>query len=289
MSEWSPILERLVWKYVVSATVGFCIGAVITFTLIRGPARSLEIPWIGLEINVPGLSTFLREQLSSNRAQTEAILGMHGYFKPSSNALLDRLHHMDLTQDDGKKVASRLRQMLANLEGPFQLPGTLQEADEKFMKALEQLDQTAVATKKANALLAKLWEKSLERRGVFRQRRFPATVELVEKAPTGKARIFACPDGALSQGWSVDIFAEHHIRALGGPVESDPMVFDCEKAIQTRELLTETAKVRFGLNDAAYRRLYPEGRQGPPSAPRDVRFMVYKGYLVPAVNSGGKQ
>lgn len=293
MGESSSLFDRFGWKYIVSFIGGFSVGALLIFVLIdKGAGRTLEFDFgegvkVTVEPESKKLADLLPEELKRDRTKTETFLESHGYFRPSSDRLLDRLHRMEPTHEEGRRVASRLRKMLANLQGPFKLPGTLQEVDEKFMQALVQLDKNTIATKKTNALIAKLWEESLAQRGVFRRRRFPATVELLTGVPNDKPRVFACPDSALSRGLIVDIFTDY--GSAGAPIERDAKAFDCNKAVQTGELLTEQATVQFGLNRVAYEQLYPEGQQDPPSSPTNIRFMVYPNQLDTTISTGGYQ
>ncbi|MDE0342159.1 MAG: hypothetical protein OXK82_03155 [Deltaproteobacteria bacterium] len=293
MGEWSSLSDRFGWKYIVSFIGGFCVGALLIFVLIdKGSGRTFEFNFdqgvkVTVEPETKKLADLLPEELKRNREKTENFLETHGYFRPSSDRLLDRLLHMEPTHEEGKKVATRLRKMLANLQGSFKLPGTLQEVDEKFMQALEQLDKTTIATKKTNALIAKLWEESLAQRGVFRRRRFPATVELLTEVPNDKPRVFACPDSALSRGLIVDIFTDH--GSTGAPIEHNAKAFDCKKAVQTGELLTEQATVQFGLNRVAYEQLYPKRQQDLTSSPKNIRFMIYPNQFDTTMSTGGYQ
>ena len=272
--------KGLTWAFVVAPVATFALGAFATYMLVEqqmGGSIAI-IKGKGVVIKWPpktDLSGLVGEAMKEQPKETERMLTGHDYYHLDSDQFLEKslskLSKVDLTQKTGQEIAQRLRRMLANLQGPFQSPGTLGHADEKFLKALDDLYEVTRKTDAVNAFVASLWKLSLERRGLFRQKAFPAKVKLLN-VPVEKGEIFACPGSILNSSWVVDIFIG--TNSVQGEVVQDAKQFDCERPVDVRQLLTGTVPVHFGLGPGLHRRLFSGPGESEPF------FMVYPRDLV---------
>ena len=226
-----------------------------------------------------------KRHLPKDEVAVEAILASRSYYHLSSDKFLSTLRDMDPSSDEGMKIGNALRRMLANLEGPFQLPHTLSQADEKLLQAFDALEKTMSGAQEASALIAALWEHNVEQKGIFRLRAFPADIRLLEHAPDDLQVIFACSGGALINGRKIDVFSEKNSNTLRGEIHTDPSYFDCEEpAIDVQQMLTGTVPIPLGISHEAFGKLYPTGdsTRSEDGIIEGIKFIVYPRNLDPA-------
>ncbi len=145
----------------------------------------------------------------------------------------------------------------------------------RLREAFSTLNPTDVST---NVVLVMLWQKSLAREGIFVQRRFPAMVILKPDVPNS-LKIFACPGGALSSDYIVDILTR--TTFVRGKLDQHPdnlkLVADCDTdVVSAKKLLTKKAPIRFWLSQKLYNILYPDVTDG---SPQEAQFIVYPRHL----------
>jgi hypothetical protein len=152
-----------------------------------------------IEIYVRADETFaqlLNKALDKNRIEVDGILVSRRYYNLANADLVDQLAHLDPSEPDTREISNRLRRLLWDLRGPFELPYTLSAADERTSKALDALETARKENKQVNAFLVEVWRESLEGEGIFWPRSFNATIEIVHGAPTGK--VLVCPGDAIA-------------------------------------------------------------------------------------------
>lgn len=273
------------------AIVALLVGAGVTYVLaVMGSGGKVAISKGGVSIEVAADDNFislLDKALEKDNEAVTAALASRRFYHMASDEFLSELAGIKPSDQHWKRVSDGMRRMLANLEGPFQLPGTLSQADEKLMQAFEDLEGAVSEAKEASALLATLWERNLEQRGVFRQRVFPANIRIIEHAPENQQVIFACTGGGLVGGRIIDVFTEKG-SSLRGEIYIDPSYFDCaEPAVSVREMLTEKVPISLGMNIKAFKTLYPDadllGIENNTSS--SAKFVVYPRHLVAGMNA----
>ncbi len=283
--------KRINWTLVVVAIVMSLVGGGVASTLVvSGAGGNVAITKGGVKIEISADEDFgdlLDKALKQDRSEIEAILGSRRYYHFSSDEFLIELSEIEPEDAGWEKISDRMRRMLANLEGPFQLPGTFVEADEKLMQAFDDLDKamSSSESEEASALLATLWERILDQRGVFRQRAFPAEIVLLEHAPDDMRIIFTCSGGALVGGRIVDVFTTNG-TSLKGEIRNDPSIFDCPESpnVTVRKMLTGKVPIELAVNRAAYSQLFPNSAAMPKSGQSGdaAKFVVYPRNLTSA-------
>ena len=281
----SAQLKRL--SPVALAVAVVAVVGVVYVLAVVGDGGRIDISPSGVSVEVTqesALAGVLDQSLQVDSAATEAILESRGFYRLSSDGLWSELANIDPMSSDGEVITLRLGRMLANLEGPFQLPGTLQHADEKLIQALHELDKAMVGDQEANALVVSLWEQILDQRGAFRQRAFPADIRIVGETSNLGGMVFACPGGSLVSGRIVDVFTEYG-TSIRGEIAHDPALFHCETPAATaRRMLTGNVAIPLGVSRLAYSRLYPttlvDDSQTGEVQTGAARFVVYPRNMV---------
>lgn len=273
--------KRSSWTSVLVAIVALFVGAGVTYVLaVMGAGGKVDISKGGVSIEVAAnenFSSFLGKALAKDEKTVRALLASHSYYHLSSDEFLSELRNIDPNTPEGKRIGEGMRRMLANLEGPFQRPGTFFQADGKLMEAIEDLDQAVSGAREASALIATLWKQNLEQLGVFRVRRFPADINVLEHVSDGSDVIYACSGGALGPRHVIEIFTGNG-TSIRGEIRIEPQKFDCTKPpIDVQTMLTEQVPVPLGISVEAFKVLYPEGTgsQSREEAIEDPKFVVF--------------
>jgi hypothetical protein len=108
---------------------------------------------------------------SSRRRVIRNILEDHGFYSIPSDSAVIALREIKETEGTRAFIRS-VRQLLYDLVGPFSRPATFMEApDDRLLLALDDLAER----KPSSPLLAKLWEMSLDWKGIF----YPRSVNVV--------------------------------------------------------------------------------------------------------------
>ncbi len=227
------------------------------------------------------------EAKSGTVGEIDAILASRSYYKLTNPGLTDALARLSPSQPGDDAVAKRLRAMLWDLRGPFELPNTLRGADERMIKALDDLDapSSQVATDKlaqASGLLAAMWNLSLDRKGIFRPRFFRAKVEVVHRAPASDEDhivVLACPGSALVSGRVMSLYTDQN--SIMAEVTQDPSLFDCGGSALTAAQLLAGGKARLGLSEKAFKDLMdPAGASRTHSTTGEAKFELFPRDLV---------
>jgi hypothetical protein len=270
---------------IVVPLVALVVGAGITYMILAtGATGKIKIEPNGtisvdLEPN-DSFSDVLDKTVTADQEAANGVLESRGYYQLTSDRLVTILSEIDTDTDEGAMIARRLRQMLWNLEGPFRRPETLSGADGRMVQALDDLDGAIAGADEASDLLATLWEQNLDQRGIFLQRQFPASIKIVERAPIGEPRIYACSGGPLEVGRVIEIFTE--IGSAMAPIEHSPALFSCDdRPISTRQLLTGKVTIPLGLNETAFKlAVDPDGSRGNTGVELDGTFVFYPRNLI---------
>lgn len=223
-------------------------------------------------------SQVFENAMSKDRTIVDAILASQNYYNLSDVKLVDRIANLDPSVE----VSKKLRNLLWDLRGPFRVPGTLRGADENMIKALDDLETALENAKEANALLTHLWEQTLDRTGIFRPRRFNATVEIVsdDLPDKGMYRVaLACPGGALVSGRVMFLYTQ-----IGGAlieVTQIPSVFDCDGLASTVKDLFAGRTIRLGVSQAVFKELFdPAGTSDDVNGQMSAKFELFPKSLV---------
>jgi hypothetical protein len=236
-----------------------------------------------LEIDVRADETFgqlLTKALEKNRTEIDAILVSHQYYNLANADFVDRLGYLDVSNPETKETANRLRKLLWDLRGPFEIPFTLSGADERMSKALDALETARQKSKQANALLVELWKQSLQGEGIFWPRSFGATVEILQGVKAG--RILACPGDAIAtvSGIIMSLSVDGGADAISAEVEQNPSLFHCDGAPLTAEkLLAEGGTPRLGLSESAFRDLVSASEPAIREGRVHATFRLYPRYM----------
>lgn len=203
----------------------------------------------------------LKKAMAKDPKLVNATLASEHYYKLTDLSLVSALEHLNYSEVENQKIASGLRDMLYDLRGPFAVPGALRSAKNgAFVGALNDLDDALKNATSANAILAKLWENDQNRTGIFKLRRFSATVEIVPNAPFGDEtypNVFTCPGSALPEGRIIQITGVGQYKGQTlAEVHQNMMLFPCDRpGLTVEELLAQKKVVRLGLSERVFRRL----------------------------------
>jgi hypothetical protein len=118
----------------------------------------------------------------ADRELVASILRGHGFYRIPSRDAATALRDIKEAEDTREFMQS-VRKALYNLEGPFSRPATFMEADDRVLDAIEDLYQQ----KPANPLVNKLWEMSLDMKGIFELRDIAISIEEDKNLATGMA------------------------------------------------------------------------------------------------------
>jgi hypothetical protein len=118
------------------------------------------------------LSEFLDKLFKKAESGTEAdrrlvsnILQAHGFYRIPSREAADAFRDIKETENT-RDFVHAVRSTLYDLAGPFSRPATFLEADDRVLDAIDDLYQQ----KPASPLVTKLWEMSLNMKGIFEPR-----------------------------------------------------------------------------------------------------------------------
>ena len=268
------------------------VAVLVAIYLLSGSGRPFQISLdkegrFSVEAK-PGdnFATILAAALKEDPQTVEALLAGNSFYKITSPQLVDAISRIDAKADATAEVTHGMRELLWNLAGPFQPPGTLDGADERLINALEDLDSTPGA-EQSSRLLAGIWQRSLDRTGVFRPRSFNADVKLIfntPPAPAGEVFIYACP-GSGFVGKDTTVWTEgEHPGAVTGVIVEDLQRFDCDNADKTLEQLLAGQAARLALDGGTYRNLLGEPDTSVTLPPRiAAKFRVHPKDLTAAV------
>ena len=241
-----------------------------------------------VQIDVSADETFgqlLNKALAKNQREVDAILVSHEYYNLTNANLVDQLGHLDPSDPKTKEVSKRLRKLLWDLRGPFEIPYTLIGADERMRKALDALERERKEKKQANGLLVELWKESLEGDGIFWPRSFKATVEPVLSVPTGsdgRKVVFVCPGDAIAtvSGIIMSLSTNDGANVVSAEVEQNPSLFHCDGAPLTAEkLLADGGTARLGLSERVFKELVPAGESETQDGIIHATFQLYPKYM----------
>lgn len=154
------------------------------FKVVVGNQGGFELTFTDRQVDLNRLlDTLLKETEhdDSKRHIALSILHAHGFDRvPSHEAAVD-LRGIKETDAITRDFDREVRTMLYDLAGPFSRPTTFQEAqDDRMLSAFEDLDP-------ASPLVAKLWEMSLDWKGIFFPRSVSVSIHL---------------DNTLKKGWA---------------------------------------------------------------------------------------
>jgi hypothetical protein len=284
--EASPASSGISLKSLIVPLATLLVGLALGYVVVaQNKDATISIDASGVKFDVASDAKFsdvLDTSLAADDRSVEAILESRGFYRPASEQLIAVLAAIDASTPGGRKVADGLLQMLWNLEGPFESPGTLSGADGRMVEALNEIARGGNESGEANKLLAALWEDQIDQTGIFRQRKFSATVEGGPSArERANAEVYACPGSAIVDGRVIMIFVKGGRDQLVTEVRHDPAIFSCsdDDPVTTRQLLAGRS-ARLAMNGAAFRRVWGEGAD-PPAAPATVDFVVFPRNLAP--------
>lgn len=231
------------------------------------------------------LADILANAIEQDRRTVEALLSSHGFFHIESSRMISALAQIDVSKVENRDVTNGMREMLWNLDGPFERPGTLAGADERFIGALEELD--LASTDHPSELLARIWQHSLDKTSVFRPRRFDGVVVLVPNAPPqdGRPQIYACPGNEIS-GKVTTLQTKGETRNLvTGEVVSEVFLDGCGGSALSLRALLAGEPARFGLDFDTFSNLIAPGQTATVLPEQvEVVFTVYPRNLTVAGN-----
>lgn len=217
----------------------------------------------------------LKNAIAKDSGTVEAILAGNQYYSLTSAQLVDELRKFDASQSETQEVSEALRRLLWDLQGPFSPPGTLRGADERMIRALDDLDEALQEAKEASVLLTELWRLSLERKGVFKPRLFHASIEVIPGIPTEDTRIesvLACP-GSMLVGRVLFIQTRGSMKV---EVSHNASLFHCDPPAFTAAQMLAGGRVRLGLSESAFRKLVdPDGQAGIGDGRNTASFEIY--------------
>jgi hypothetical protein len=275
------------WLAIVS--VAIILAGVIGYLASQNKGFKIALDKNGkVEIDVSADETFgqlLNRALEKNLTEVDAILVSHQYYNLANANLVDQLEHLDASKPETKEISNRLRRLLWDLRGPFEIPYTLIGADERMRKALDALELARKENKQASALLVELWKESLEGDGIFWPRSFNATVEIVRGAPTrsdDRNTVLVCPGDAVAtvSGIIMSLSVGDGANAITAEVEQNPSLFHCDGSPLTAEkLLAEGGTPRLGLRENTFRDLVPASEPGTRDGRINATFQLYPKYM----------
>ena len=187
-------------------------------------------------------SDILAKAIEADEETVEVLLSEHGFYNITSTRLVDAIGRIDAAAEENKKVTQGLREVLWDLNGPFQRPGTLTGADERLIGALEELEEVLRESGETSRLLAELWRRSLNRTSVFRPRSFHAVVKQISGEPESlnpeaPPTIYACP-GSAFVGKEMSIWIpEGEGGLVTGFVVEEVTKFDCDSSKRSLQQL----------------------------------------------------
>lgn len=230
-----------------------------------------------------GIEKLIDRAFAESPASVGGILQERDYFKLHSDGLITALALTDPSELPAGTL-ERYRKLLWNLEGPFEPPGTLSQMDERLLIALEDLEDEVRETGRSNQLIAAIWQQSLNRQGIFRQRLVNAEVVLIsgngDTGPAGFPQFYTCTGSELvnrvvtvgaargAEGIRWKMAAE----PLTGLVRANPFKLPCtDEGASLPELLAGKPLV-LGLHEDTYAKLF-ELEMGS-NEPREARVQV---------------
>ncbi len=285
-----PRMSTAGWLAIVC--IAMIVGILVEYLVKMNKAFDLSIDKNGsFVIKVQAdetLAQVLNKAMEKNRNEVDAILASQQYYSLKNPDLVDRLEHLDASKPETEEISNRLRRLLWDLRGPFEIPYTLSGADERMTQALDALETGRKQTRRATPLLVALWKASLEGQGIFWPRSFTATIEIVHGAPTGnedRKVVLACPGDAIAQvsGVVMLLRTDRHgdSRSILADVDHDPSLFDCGGAMLTAgELLAKEGTARLGVGETVFRELVPAGESQNRDEKVSARFVLYSKYMV---------
>jgi len=101
----------------------------------------------------------------ADRRLVSSILQAHGFYRIPSREAADAFRDIKETENT-RDFVHAVRSTLYDLAGPFSRPATFLEADDRVLDAIDDLYQQ----KPASPLVTKLWEMSLNMKGIFEPR-----------------------------------------------------------------------------------------------------------------------
>jgi hypothetical protein len=101
----------------------------------------------------------------SKRRLLASILSSHGFYRLPSIEAATALRGIEET-DDTRDFVRAVRTTLYDLAGPFKRPATFLDADDRVVSGLDDLNEQ----QPASPIVAKLWEMSLDMKGIFAPR-----------------------------------------------------------------------------------------------------------------------
>jgi hypothetical protein len=162
----------------VALIVAAIAAVVITAIFFRPGGFSVEGQGQGVTLKLAfndsriDLSDFLGQLFKKAENGTEAdrdvlsgILQAHGFYLIPSRQAADKLREIKETETT-RDFIHAVRSTLYDLQGPFQRPETFLDADDRVLDAIDDLYKQ----KPASPLVTKLWEMSLDFKGVFELR-----------------------------------------------------------------------------------------------------------------------
>jgi hypothetical protein len=178
------------------ALVVVAIAAVIIIAIFFRPGGfNVEAQGQGVTIKLAfddsrvDLSEFLGQLFKKAESGTDAdrrlvsgILQAHGFYRipsPEAAAEFRGIKETETTRDFVRAV----RSTLYDLEGPFSRPATFLEADDRVLNAIDDLYQQ----KPASPLVTKLWEMSLDMKGIFEPRDIKISIQEDKSLASGVA------------------------------------------------------------------------------------------------------
>ncbi|MEZ5785149.1 MAG: hypothetical protein R3D62_01385 [Xanthobacteraceae bacterium] len=199
--------------------VGIAIVAIVAiffrsgaFSIVaEGQGASIKLDFKDSRVDLSELLDKLLKQADSSekRRLVLSILQAHQfYFIPSVEAVT-----AFRTIEEKSDAASALRRMLYNLEGPFKSPVTFSEADARLVTAFNELYQLDPES----PVLTKLWEDSLDFKGIFQLRAIKVSLREDARLDSGvaaacagsvwldKIGLISIEDGGPTIGTRIDV------------------------------------------------------------------------------------
>lgn len=265
-----------------AATIGLIAVAVIFgglgYVAIRQD-RPVNIALGEQSITIGGGAKFedvLEEALKTNEERTSGLLEDYGYYQIGGEELVRALRAFDvadfrrISDPEGSLEPAELRRaefrrelldMVGDLDGPFQTPGTLWAATEKFKNAITDLENAMFEVKEASPLLVWLWEKSIDREELFKKRVFKATVRPASGRFEEEHVIVAACAGNPFKDRMIQLFTPNLGGSVLAPLTIDISRMRCDEPDPPlARMLTGDEAIQIAINPGAAKYIFgPDG------------------------------
>ena len=218
----------------------------------------------------------LEEALLTSEERTADLLDDYGYYHIGGEELVRAMRAFDvsdfrrISDPPGSSDLAALRRdefravlldMVGDLDGPFQTPGTLWAATEKFKNAITDLENAMFEVKEASPLLVWLWEKSIDREELFKKRVFKATVRPASGRVEEEHVIVAACAGNPFKDRMIQLFTPNLGGSVTAPLTIDISRMRCDEPDPPlARMLTGDDAIQIAISPGAAKFIFgPEG------------------------------